>query len=273
MQTINKQYPIIDEDRKHYVRTPVQITDSVLGKFPIILTPGKWMAVDVVENGFSYLIAPAQFDTEQECQTCCDIHNRHHGWTEDEAAQIIRASIEGTNFKTVFKSVAMVVLILLSFLLPAQNIATVTVVQVMPDTICMGDTFSVAFKFTPPQVNTGETNKFKMVWSGTLYTYIWQGSYVIFYNMPTVIIGSDTCRVLKLKSVSYAPGLVRVESEHSYKFMWFEDCLNPVGIKEQEITPQEPVYFDLHGNRMAKRSNTVMIEQVGLKRRKMIIID
>lgn len=45
----------------------------------------------------------------------------------------------------------------------------------------------------------------------------------------------------------------------------------PTGIDEAEDPALVPVYFDLYGNRTDKRSNTVLIEQAGLKRRKVII--
>lgn len=47
--------------------------------------------------------------------------------------------------------------------------------------------------------------------------------------------------------------------------------VSTVGIEEYELNTAEPIYFDLYGNRIEKRANAIIIEQIGLKRRKIVI--
>ena len=88
-----KNYPIIDEHRKHYVHFPMQITEHMVSKVLTEVKVGNWMAVNVVKGGYEYLVAPADFKTKQACQKGCDVHNKFHGWTPKKVKEIISWSM------------------------------------------------------------------------------------------------------------------------------------------------------------------------------------
>lgn len=97
----NKNYPIVEGSHKYFVRHPVLINIAMHMKqqrfnYPLVpLEPGKWMTVDVFQDGgYNILAAPVLFDTEAECQKACDVHNKFHGWTKDEANEIISESMK-----------------------------------------------------------------------------------------------------------------------------------------------------------------------------------
>lgn len=86
------KYPYVDDrGEKRYVRTPVQFYKDKLpeGFQPIVDIPeGKWVAVDVVEGGYTHSLFPVPFDTFKECEKACDIHNRYWGWDKKQANDI-----------------------------------------------------------------------------------------------------------------------------------------------------------------------------------------
>lgn len=89
------KYPKIKGGHRVYVRYPVQITQLDLGKTVVDLTLGKWMAVNVhLPTGYSRLIAPVQFDTEEECQKACDAHNMCYKFTQKQVMAIIDLSMQ-----------------------------------------------------------------------------------------------------------------------------------------------------------------------------------
>lgn len=88
-----KPYPQIDEHRKHYVRTPLQITKPTKSLADITLKIGSWVGVDVLKNGYQHLLSPFEFKTESECQLACDKHNKYHGWSKEEVNDIISESM------------------------------------------------------------------------------------------------------------------------------------------------------------------------------------
>ena len=99
---MKKKYPIIDEHRKHYVRMPIQITESTLpvdSEISKYLKIGDWVAVNVFpktelfEGGYQHLISPISFSDEEICQKSCDIHNEYFGWTPKEVKEIISQSM------------------------------------------------------------------------------------------------------------------------------------------------------------------------------------
>jgi len=88
MKNTKREYPIKDEHRRHYVLYPI-----VKGE--------KWRAGDVMLNPGGYRNpfdnpAKVEFDTEEECQKACDIHNSFHGWDENDVEEIICESMGTT---------------------------------------------------------------------------------------------------------------------------------------------------------------------------------
>ena len=94
-------YPKMDGHRKIHVRYPVKLTVADLTKFPIALKAGKWVSVNVLPDGFQHLVAPAAYDTFDECQQACRISNQFQGWTVDEANAIVSASMENSVTKEI----------------------------------------------------------------------------------------------------------------------------------------------------------------------------
>jgi hypothetical protein len=99
MQTI-PNYPIIDGHRKHYVRTPVKLDETILKRYQELGVDyitradlGNFIAVNVLENGYKPVPTPVVFPTEARCQKSCDIHNDFHGWSKADVYQIIYASM------------------------------------------------------------------------------------------------------------------------------------------------------------------------------------
>lgn len=73
-QTVLDNYPLKENGRTYHV------------KHPLDLPNGKWVAVRVSKDGGYFRIDKdiennptiVQFDSEQECQKACDIHNNFH---------------------------------------------------------------------------------------------------------------------------------------------------------------------------------------------------
>jgi hypothetical protein len=83
-----KPYPLIDGHRKHYVQYPVQKLN------------GKWVGADVLlPSGYISVEdnpIKGEFDTSEQCQKACDLHNSFNGWTQDEANSIISESMSNS---------------------------------------------------------------------------------------------------------------------------------------------------------------------------------
>lgn len=81
-----KEYPIKGHrDQLYYV------------KHPIMRANGKWVCVDVVENGYVELPHLHEYDTETEAQKACTVHNNYHGWTTKEVYKIVWDSMNKSN--------------------------------------------------------------------------------------------------------------------------------------------------------------------------------
>jgi hypothetical protein len=88
-----KNYPKIDGDREYYVRHPIMVTKENRDKMMNRPKPGTWVAVDVLESGFKYLLSPMPHKTEETCQSACDAENRICGFSKKEAVFIITVSM------------------------------------------------------------------------------------------------------------------------------------------------------------------------------------
>ena len=79
---MKNQYPKEGhKGQKYYVRYPVQRKN------------GKWIAAEVLENGFLDLPIYTQFETESEAKKACDMHNNYHGWSKVEVYKITYQSM------------------------------------------------------------------------------------------------------------------------------------------------------------------------------------
>lgn len=72
----------------------------------------------------------------------------------------------------------------------------------------------------------------------------------------TLLVTNPTCTDVITKSFSVA-----------------EAPTSTVGIEEYRVNGKTPVYYDLQGNKTEAKANTLLIEQVGLKRRKIVITE
>lgn len=86
---------------KKFVRYPVEVTKVVLDsakeqELPCgeYLELGKWIGVDVMEDGYSVPSLASGIDTQELCQQGCDTHNKYNGYSKDEANEIIGKSME-----------------------------------------------------------------------------------------------------------------------------------------------------------------------------------
>ena len=81
-----KSYPLIDEEKIIYVQHPVLKKNS------------KWVGADVLKDGGYISVdnnpVKTEFDTNDECQKACNVHNSYHGWTKEEVTAIISESMD-----------------------------------------------------------------------------------------------------------------------------------------------------------------------------------
>lgn len=274
METI-KQYPIIDGNRTHYVRLPIQVKERHLQDYPIKLEVGKWIAVNVALKGYIPLIAPMAFDTEEECQLACDIHNSYHKFTEDQIREVITESMQQMNYITKFlsecgvKRAATVLLIFLSLVIKSQtacdsifppiNYSTGSHTFCVPGTVNPpGQGTTIWVRITPQYVDT--LNTFFEVNGVTTQT----ATYVFYPGAP----GLTTFRLWAWTNFHG----VRCFQEIAWTFTTIVCAYgSPVGIEEYDLPETGKIYFDLQGNRIEKRYNELIIEQAGNRRRKIYI--
>lgn len=78
---------IFTEDEAEYIK------DNLNTDVEVAIPVGKWIAVEVHDEGYSFLKHPVLFDDEASCQVACNGHNKVFGWSEDEANDIISMSM------------------------------------------------------------------------------------------------------------------------------------------------------------------------------------
>lgn len=86
------EYPHVDfRGEKRYVRIPLQFFKKDVSNDIVIVghvPEGKWVAVDVHVDGYSHLLSPHPYDSEEECKEACNVHNRYWGWNQQQAFEI-----------------------------------------------------------------------------------------------------------------------------------------------------------------------------------------
>ena len=88
MEKTERNYPVIDGHRKHYVR------------YPVTNESGKWVAVDVLlPTGYRHLPLAVEFDSHEDCLKGCQSHNSYIGFSEEEADEIIGVSMAAANIE------------------------------------------------------------------------------------------------------------------------------------------------------------------------------
>ncbi len=277
-----KPYPIIDGHRKHYVRYPVLVTPEMAEQKPcaLPLIPGKWIAVDVLHKGYSHLISPVHFDTFDQCQTSCEIHNRYHGWTIDEANAIITESMELCNFKKEIspapglKRAAALVLLLVSIFGFGQTSCDGLPQFIGYSTTC--HTFCTNGTYNPNQNNCGWQRVSGQNCDSSSYVFVVNGGAPT--HTPSIIFTPGAAGITTFTLTGWK--IVNGDTCHqsvswSFTTVACSNSATSVGIKElmQDHPQGEPRYFDLQGREIEKRYNELIIQQVGLQRRKVYFIN
>jgi hypothetical protein len=79
-------YPVIDEGKTVYVQ------------YPVLKKNSKWVGADVLKDGGYISVEDnplkTEFNTFEECQKACNVHNTYHGWTKEEVTAIISESMD-----------------------------------------------------------------------------------------------------------------------------------------------------------------------------------
>lgn len=91
-----ENYPKKDGNRDIYVRYPVQVTEEYNEISPLQIEEGKWVAVNVLEEGYQPLLSPNPFETFEQCEKACRISNKFWGFTDDEVIAIVDASMNNS---------------------------------------------------------------------------------------------------------------------------------------------------------------------------------
>jgi len=72
--------------------------ELVYVQHPVMKKNAKWVGADVLKDG-GYISVEnnpikTEFDTQEECQKACNVHNSYHGWTKEDVTAIISESMD-----------------------------------------------------------------------------------------------------------------------------------------------------------------------------------
>ncbi len=133
--------------------------------------------------------------------------------------------------------------------------------------VCPGDTLTVFFRWN----NAMGFTTFRLV-PQFGQQQGWTYANAQFYQLPKTLIGVDTIYEIKLDTwVTFPLGLANMTPD--LITYWPMNFACDVGIKEEELDPKIPIYYDIYGNRIQPRNNELLIEQRGRNRKKVIIQD
>lgn len=160
------------------------------------------------------------------------------------------------------------------------------------DTICMGDSVELDFKY-----NAGSPSvfnfTFNVLWienyntpnpiiTHTLSNH--PGSYLIFAPLTPGLVN---CRSRKFHipclrsnvNINDAymiqlegPWDESIDNRFLCRLINCENCTDYLGVSEYELNKLSPVYFDIYGNKTNPVPNTLLIEQKGTIRKKVVIV-
>lgn len=141
--------------------------------------------------------------------------------------------------------------------------AQFTVTSVNPNQFKPGDSIHVKFLYK------GATGQSNFVLSPSVGGgQIWQRENNSFYSLPKSLSGNDTIYTIGLKT-STMLGLGNADM-NGYSVLIYEGS---VGIKQYEMNQMDPVYYDTNGNMVERTYNSVLIQVIGNKRKKVYIIE
>lgn len=160
----------------------------------------------------------------------------------------------------------------------SQLQAKLNVWKITPTSFCPGDTFRVSYKITPPSAVVQTISLIGIVMGNPIDT-LWKGNFQYLqaqpYHKDPTFFGDSAHYIWIKMPITKTPGsysIVTQSAMSSINEFTVMSC-NLVGIAEQQINLKEPIYFDLNGTQIEKRPNELIIEQVGLKRRKIVILE
>lgn len=170
------------------------------------------------------------------------------------------------------------IFLLLSFTIFAQSPPMINVWRITPTVVCVGDSFKVDYKVSPP-IPAIASNTLTFVYLNSPNDTLFKGDYKLMEknkkeHYTGLNVGDSTYYVWYKMSLR-SPGTYSVLtlSNSSYVNEIAVASCNFVGIEEQYKEVEKPVYFDFNGNQIERRANELIIEQVGLKRRKIVVLE
>lgn len=190
----------------------------------------------------------------------------------------------------------LVLLMLIALRGAAQDPATVTLVHVSQDTLAPGDTIDIYFTYVAPSPTHNVSNNFFYLQTlppNPQTQVVFQDNYNTFKYLPVKTINSIECKVLAIATpTAWKLGDSKIHTSlftSSTNMLALHFRIAPVdttggndttgndstgvGIIEWQLSHPEPRYYDIHGARVEKQYNTLLIEQVGIRRRKVVIVE
>lgn len=177
------------------------------------------------------------------------------------------------------KTLLIILLTVSSFCIFGQNL---TLHSYSPERLCACDSVQIHLKWKqgsyPVNMKVGnlQTNQSNNVFVAILtpqdfaamsqYAHGPDVVYVYNLKMPCDITSSQPTPISDITLIEVTFGMAI-----SHVYVTVTDCVS--GIDEYQLDSQKPVYFDLRGNRIEKRTNEVIIKQVGSKRIKTLIYE
>lgn len=163
------------------------------------------------------------------------------------------------------------VLLFLWFNASAQNPTYLHICKVYPDTLCAGDTATIAYTiFNGNTLFPNNTVSINLC-NSSFTTTLLNSTYVQLAAKPK---NSDSCKVVKVTipySFQLGPSFLLTPTDYFPIFV--RDCgmMDNVGLKEYQLNGLTPTYYDLQGNKTETLYNQLIIQQIGNTRKKVFI--
>lgn len=146
----------------------------------------------------------------------------------------------------------------------------ITIYYITPSHICREDTMHVFCKWDG---SFGSSHfRFEPVF-GQTWSFYW--AHYQFYSCPKTLLGTDTIYEVKIQIPIFFMwpngGPASVNIDLVTKIPFFMGC--DVGIEEYELIETPSIYYDLYGNMVQPRNNTLLIQQTGRTRKKVVLTD
>jgi hypothetical protein len=166
------------------------------------------------------------------------------------------------------KRIFVIILVCLTLNFKAQPEPDIMIWDWKPVTVCQGGTINIRFMWNG---NEGTTT-FRFMLPPELYPVeTFSFSNAVFPTLSHEIISSYKIYTMPFVIPDHWPtGEVWIAPYYSSPMKLYLNCLS-TDLGEHSIRHSIPMYYDLQGNQVEKRYNTLLIEQVGHTRRKVFI--